>query len=271
MRSLLNFMLIKKDKSLDARVYQIFFLTSFIILGLYSKGLKLSFYGFALCLTTATFSQYIFVKLYQQKHSSILSAIITSLSICLLTRSNFIWTYPLLAFIAIASKFTLRWHQQHIFNPANFAIVFALFFIKPIWISDSLWGHSTSLIIWFMFLGMVVTQKTKVNLPSLAFLLFYFLLTGIKTVYLGFEFLVWSHELQSGALMIFTFFMLSDPKTSPDQIKGQLIYAAIIACSSFILKHLLFINHAFFYSLIIACLISNVILKKQKYRFNWLN
>ncbi|HMQ09718.1 MAG TPA: RnfABCDGE type electron transport complex subunit D [Oligoflexia bacterium] len=271
MKNLLSSVLTKKNKVLDARIYQIIFLSSFIGLGLAFKDLSLSLPGLILCLFTAIACQYFFAKLYKQTQISILSAIITSLSICLLTRSNFFWTYPLLAFIAISSKFALRWHQQHIFNPANFAIVFALLFIKPIWISDSLWGHSTSLIIWFMFLGMVVTQKTKVNLPSIAFLLFYFLLTAIKTIYLGFEFLVWAHELQSGALMIFTFFMLSDPKTSPDQVRGQLIYAATIACFSFILKHLLFINHAFFYSLIIACLLSNVVLKKQKYSFNWLS
>ncbi|MCI5071514.1 RnfABCDGE type electron transport complex subunit D [bacterium] len=270
MKSLLNTVLRKKIKPLDARIYQIIFLSSFIGLGLSFKGLTLSFSALTLCLLTAITCQYCLAKLHQYPHISILSAIISSLSICLLVRSNYIWAYPLLALIAITSKFTIRWHKQHIFNPANFAIVFALFFIKPIWISDSLWGHSTSLIVWFMFLGMVVTQKTKVNLPSLAFLVFYFLLTAIKTIYLGFEFLVWAHEFQSGALMIFTFFMLSDPKTSPDHIKGQIIYAATIASFSFILKHLLFINHAFFYSLIIACLLSNVILKKQPYRFSWL-
>src|SRR2546422_5386760 len=36
-------------------------------------------------------------------------------------------------------------------------------------------------------------------------------------------------QLQSGALLLFTFFMISDPKTTPDSRAGRILFAIIVA------------------------------------------
>jgi Na+-translocating ferredoxin:NAD+ oxidoreductase RnfD subunit len=37
------------------------------------------------------------------------------------------------------------------------------------------------------------------------------------------------HRLQNGALLLFTFFMISDPRTTPDSRAGRLVFAALVA------------------------------------------
>ena len=50
-----------------------------------------------------------------------------------------------------------------------------------------------------------------------------------RGVYLGDPFAIPLHQLQSGSLLIFTFFMISDPRTSPDSRLGRFIFAACVA------------------------------------------
>jgi Na+-translocating ferredoxin:NAD+ oxidoreductase RnfD subunit len=44
------------------------------------------------------------------------------------------------------------------------------------------------------------------------------------------------HQLQNGALLIFAFFMISDPKTTPDAAAGRVLYAALVAGIAFIIQ-----------------------------------
>ena len=51
------------------------------------------------------------------------SALISGLSLCLLLRTNLVALAALAGVVAIASKFVLRFHDKHLFNPTNFALV----------------------------------------------------------------------------------------------------------------------------------------------------
>ena len=50
-----------------------------------------------------------------------------------------------------------------------------------------------------------------------------------RALWLGDPFAIPLHQLQSGSLLIFTFFMISDPRTSPDSRLGRFIFAASVA------------------------------------------
>jgi Na+-transporting NADH:ubiquinone oxidoreductase subunit NqrB len=54
------------------------------------------------------------------------SAVISSLSLCLLLRTNDPAVAALAAFVAIAIKFLIRWNNKHVFNPTNLALVVIL-------------------------------------------------------------------------------------------------------------------------------------------------
>jgi Na+-translocating ferredoxin:NAD+ oxidoreductase RnfD subunit len=50
-----------------------------------------------------------------------------------------------------------------------------------------------------------------------------------RALWLGDPIAIPLHQLQSGSLLIFTFFMISDPRTSPDSRLGRFIFAFSVA------------------------------------------
>ena len=54
-----------------------------------------------------------------------------------------------------------------------------------------------------------------------------------RALWLGDPLAIPLHQMQSGALLVFAFFMISDPKTTPDARAGRLLYAAIVATVDF--------------------------------------
>jgi len=44
------------------------------------------------------------------------------------------------------------------------------------------------------------------------------------------------HQLQNGALLIFAFFMISDPKTTPNTAGGRVLFAALVASVAYTIQ-----------------------------------
>ncbi|HZE20311.1 MAG TPA: RnfABCDGE type electron transport complex subunit D, partial [Candidatus Angelobacter sp.] len=156
------------------------------------------------------------------------SALISGLSLCLLLRTN----YPLLAIaaavITVASKFVIRWNGKHIFNPTNFGLVFLMVVGAPVWVSPGQWGN----VAYFGFLmaclgGLVVNRAARSDVT-------YAFLISFAALQFGRAFLVmqrWQvplHRLESGALLLFAFFMISDPKTTPNSRAGRILFACLV-------------------------------------------
>jgi len=59
------------------------------------------------------------------------------------------------------------------------------------------------------------------------------------------------HQLQSGALLIFTFFMISDPRTSPDSRLGRFLFALAVALLAHWLAFFLQMRPALYVALIV--------------------
>src|SRR5262249_13967008 len=138
------------------------------------------------------------------------------LSLCLLLRTN----NPELAFLAavitIASKFVIRFRGKHVFNPTNGGLVAMMLVSGQVWVSPGQWGS----LAFFAFLracagGLVVTRAARADV-TYTFIAFYCPLVVGRSMYLGEPLTIPLHRLQSGALLLFTFFMISDPKTTPD-------------------------------------------------------
>jgi enediyne biosynthesis protein E5 len=66
---------------------------------------------------------------------SLRSALITSFSVTLLLRAIYWWIHPIAVTATIASKFLLRIRGKHLFNPANFGVLFGLILLPGAWIS----------------------------------------------------------------------------------------------------------------------------------------
>jgi Na+-transporting NADH:ubiquinone oxidoreductase subunit NqrB len=158
------------------------------------------------------------------------SPLITGLSLSLLLRADEPWIHALAAGIAIGSKFVLRIDGKHIWNPAGFAIV-ALLLVMPdhVWISPGQWGTSA----WFaalasFFAVMVLGAARRCDI-ALFFLGAHGALLVVRAMWLGDPLSIPLHQLQSGSLLIFAFFMISDPRTSPGSRLGRLLFALAVA------------------------------------------
>ena len=199
------------------------------------------------------------------------SPLISALSLCLLFRAGEIWFFPLAAIIAISSKFLIRYEGKHLFNPSNIAIVaLLLLFPQYVWVSPGQWGADLLLVFALICLAFLALFRVHKRDVVLFFISSYAALVLIRALWLGDPLDIPAHQLQNGALLVFTFFMMSDPKTTPDHIFGRLIFALSIAAIGFIMHYQFQVREGLFYALALVCMITPLIdryLPAQK--FQW--
>ena len=238
-------------RRLDPRFYQIAVLSGLLIYGLGWLHFDITPDRAALLLSTALLTQYVCTKLWGLPKFDPKSALISGLSLCLLLRTNF----PLLAIVAavitISSKFVIRWNGRHIFNPTNFGLVFLMVVGAPVWVSPGQWGN----VAYFGFLmaclgGLVVNRAARSDVT-------YAFLTSFAALQFGRAFLVmqrWPvplHRLESGALLLFAFFMISDPKTTPNSRAGRILFACLVTAFAGFIQFGLYRTNGILWSLAI--------------------
>ena len=157
------------------------------------------------------------------------SALISALSLCLLLRTNDIALAAGAATLAIASKSLIRIDGRHLFNPTAFALVIMTSLFDGAWISPGQWGHTMLLGTVIAGAGCLVTVRAARIDTSLAFLTGFIAIVVLRGLYLGDPFAVTAHQLSNGALVIFAFFMISDPRTTPVQRGPRIAFAFIVA------------------------------------------
>ncbi|NJN73314.1 MAG: Na+-transporting NADH:ubiquinone oxidoreductase, subunit NqrB [Limnothrix sp. RL_2_0] len=268
----------------DARDYQIAILSGFLFLGVYTRDwtLHLDWVGFtvaACVLTQWSLSAWqarqkaTIEKPFQIQPlliSGLRSSLITALGISLLLRVNHPIVLVLAGSLAIASKFFLKYENKHFFNPANFGIITVLLLSKDAWVSPGQWGTDWwYLILFFSAAGLVLNKVGRWD-TSIAFLISYGGLEIARNFWLGWSWDVVAHQLSSGSLLLFAFFMLTDPRSIPNAKKGRIFWSISIALLTFILQHGVYSSSAIFWALF-ALAPTTVLIDKvwKSSRFNW--
>lgn len=249
---------------LDARWLQIGFLTSFLLFGALWHDIAISPAQVALCALAAFSTQAAWqwgLKLTTRAQwGGYLSAWVSTLGICILVRSNSLWVHPLLAALAMSSKYLLRAGpavcRSHILNPANAAAFLAWIALPSAWLSPGQWGSGSLLALWFMALGLLVTRQAQRRDVSLVFLSAWAGLCAARLAWLGYEWdpgaAMWLRQVSNGAVLLFTFFMISDPMTTPQRRVARLVYAAAVAAAAFVWQFLWFKPHGLIVALFAA-------------------
>jgi Na+-transporting NADH:ubiquinone oxidoreductase subunit NqrB len=200
------------------------------------------------------------------------SPTITGLSLSLLLRAQAPWLFALAGVLAIASKFLLRIDGKHLFNPAGFAIVILLLANAGVWISPGQWGAE----LWFAtlagFLAIVVLQAARRADIAIFFLISHAALLGARALWLGDPLAIPLHQMQSGSLLIFAFFMISDPRTSPNSPLGRFAFAFAVAALGHYLAFFVQMRPALYFALIVLSPLTLVIDRVLPApRFAWRN
>lgn len=231
-----------KGELADARYLQIAYLSCFLCYGIAQLHWEIQGQNFLSTLVVAVLTQIIGAKITKQPLSSVKSALITVLGITLLMRSESYLIYALAAFIAIASKFIIRFNGKHIINPGNFGIIAVILLTGQAWISPGQWGNTASLLFLIGAAGMMVVLKVGRMDLALPFLLAYAGLEYYRVVmYQGWPMDFFWHKLLNGSLMLFTFFMITDPKSTPSHWAGRVIFSLSIAYLAYYLGNFKFV------------------------------
>ena len=242
------------DRSLwaDPRVYQIGTLAGLLIYGMGWLEFDITLTRAALLLFTVLATQWIGDRVTRSGApfaTSARSALISGLSLCLLLRTNYAGLAMAAAIVTIASKFLVRVNGKHVFNPTNGGIVAMLLLSDQVWVSPGQWGA----VAFFAFLmacaGSLVVNRAARSDVTYAFIACYCALVFGRSLYLGEPFAIPLHRLESGAVLLFTFFMISDPKTTPDSRAGRVCFAALVAFVAWYIQFRLFRTNGLLWAL----------------------
>ncbi|HEY9642499.1 MAG TPA: RnfABCDGE type electron transport complex subunit D [Coleofasciculaceae cyanobacterium] len=257
----------------DARIYQILFLCLFLLVGIGTRDWSLQPGMIVVAIVTCLITQAIasavihfkaaavgvapsrwhaldvYPTLLKSLPQSLPSALITSLGLSLLLRTDRLSTLILAGVAAILSKFLLKVHDKHLFNPANFGIIVALTLTQNAWVSPGQWGEEGWYALLFLSTGGLVVGRVGRWETSATFWIAYAGLEAARNLWLGWTWDVWMHRLMSGSLLMFALFMITDPRTIPNARLGRIIWAIAIAALTFFLRNFFFLSTAPFWAL----------------------
>lgn len=166
--------------------------------------------------------------------------------------------------VALLSKVifrvTMKGRSKHFLNPSNtgIAITFLVFpwigSAPPYHFSEATTGYADwILILIFVSLGSFLNAKYTKKIPLiLAWLGVFFLQAVIRTKIFGTDTIAALGPMTGVAFLLFTFYMVSDPSTTPFKKRNQIIFGASVALVYGILMELHIVFDLFF-SLLIVC------------------
>ncbi len=254
----------------DARYFQVAVLSSLLTFGIGALDFGISWQNALAIIATAQLAQWAGTRAAGLARFDPLSALITSLSLTLLLRTEFMALAAIAAAIAIASKFLVRVRGKHVFNPANVALVVMMLASDRAWVSSGQWGSATLGALALAGLGFLVLTRAKRAETTIAFLLAYGALLFGRALWLGDPMSIPVHQLQSGALLIFAFFMISDPKTTPDSAVGRVLYGALVAAVAFVIQFVYYVPNGPILALVLtAPLVPAVDFLLRGVRYRW--
>ena len=229
-----------REGSSDPRSFQIAALTGLLGYGLAGLDFDVTPLRAALILVTCLVAQALGERMFGLAPFEPRSALISGLSLCLLLRTESHLLAILAAVLAVASKFALRVRGKHVFNPTNLAIAAVVLLSGRAWVSPGQWGDSAFFAFLMACVGGLVAWRALRSDVALAFLVAWTGLLLGRALWLGDPLAIPLHQLQSGSLLLFAFFMISDPKTTPDARGCRLAMGGLVAVLAFYLQFVLY-------------------------------
>lgn len=227
----------------------IFLFLGLVILGFNRNPFQILAMSF-FCVTFELSLNYFFNKQFKFP----MTALITSFSLSILIDypHGLKWIiFP--AFFAISSKYFFTYNKRHFFNPALVGIVFSLLFLgdklstAPAYQWNSLPDLPLYMAIAATFFILIKVDRIVLSLSFIAgFIILGILRNVFVQVNIPSEALVWG-SIKSPAFILFSFYMITDPVTSPSKRVDQFLLGLALAFFDF-LFHLDMSFFTFFYA-----------------------
>lgn len=195
----------------------------------------------------------------------LLPAHITALAVSMLLYANEqILPMVFATVVAIASKALFRVRvdqgQRHFLNPSNFGITVTLLVFPFVGISppyqftENLYGWADWLLPAIIIAsGSFLNAKLTKRIPLITSWLAMFALQAIlRSVFLDAELAAALNPMTGVAFLLFTFYMLTDPATTPVATRAQIVFGASVAALYGLLM-VLHIVFGLFFALTVVC------------------
>jgi enediyne biosynthesis protein E5 len=222
----------ERARRMDPRYLIAFLITLVLVLAQLRYHIVGGYERLAVALLACTVTEAVLSWFDRGKVVNLQSAYISGLSLTLLEKPQgaALWPIALGGWLAISSKYVLRYRDNHLWNPTNFAIV-TLLLVAPERISvlSHQWGNdlATNLVIWTF--GLVIASRVRVLHITLTYVASFFVLNTLRGLVLGQPILPEIAPITGPMYQLFVFFMITDPRTVVKGRRPQMVVAAIIA------------------------------------------
>jgi len=163
---------------------------------------------------------------------NLLSAYISGISLTLLLKpqGGSLLPFVLGGVLAISSKYVLKYRDNHLWNPTNFAVA-ALLLLAPNHISvlSHQFGNdvTTNLVIWIF--GLIIAARVGVLHITLTYVVSFLVLNTLRATALGQPLVPEIAPITGPMYQLFVFFMITDPRTIVRGRQRQIVVAVLIA------------------------------------------
>jgi enediyne biosynthesis protein E5 len=229
----------ERGSKIDPRSLIAFLITVVLVAAQLRYHMLGSYDRLVLALAVCTGTEALLSWFERGKVVNLLSAYIIGISLTLLLKpqGGALWPFVLGGFIAISSKYVLRYRDNHLWNPTNFAVA-ALLLLAPDRVSvlSHQFGNdlTTNLVIWTF--GLIIVARVGVLHITLTYVASFLLLNTVRAVALGQAVLPEIAPITGPMYQLFVFFMITDPRTVVKGRRKQIVVAVLIAIMETIIR-----------------------------------
>jgi hypothetical protein len=172
--------------------------------------------------------------LYLNKHRPFYfsyASLTTAVGVIVLIYAHSLWVYLIIITLGLAQKHFLLLKERHLFNPSNFALIVGLFlFYDESHMIAGQFGDELlfSMIVFVLALSILV----RVGRFLIPFFFLFFYLSLQYLLIIPFDPVVTFQEIYhrffSVTFMLFIYFMLTDPRVTPEKWQEQLIFIFVV-------------------------------------------
>lgn len=213
----------------------------------------------------AILTQMLFALAYKAPLNSVYSALITSLLLTLIIRSDYYFIYCLATLFAIASKFLIRVENRQYINPTVFGMMSVYFFMgNSHFFIPEIPFYLTFLFLSINFLILGFNKVLKIH----TFLTYIILITTYFLVFKSGE----DYKIQN--IFILSSFFLLDRSSLPNSNYSKILMGILIFFTQVILNQFFYIELSFILSVFIVSIttpIFNLILRSPSFYWNGTN
>src|SRR5437016_7370018 len=224
---------------LDPRYPVSFLITLILVLGEARYGILGGYDRLATALGVCVATELALSWWLRGGFANVASAYITGISLALLIkpRADLLWPFALGGFLAIASKYVLRYRGRHLWNPSNFAIsLLVVAAPASLAILSHQWGNdlATNAVIWCF--GLLIASRVGMLHVTLTYVACFIALALVRSSITGGPPLAELAPLPRPMYPLVIFFMITDPKPTVSTVRRRMIAPAAVAAAVTVMR-----------------------------------